>query len=193
MRQHPLNKLYESGAEPVNGQACKGMTRRAGPSNQFEDQQREAARQAARSQKKWAQNHRDFRLEIYRLLRYFRIDLSLPRLPYGIRDSQTVEVLVAPDCVPVWSESEMFDLSDKLRQAFGRYPASDRFPFAFIDSETGIDLVSTGAISFDTAIRVLRIRASSRAWFSAGGYRSLLEQFFWEVGGIRIPGSNEIA
>ena len=88
--KHPLRKIYESGAEPVDLQACKGMTSRPdafqAAVERLEAAEREKERAAARILKQWKERQQKFCKRLYDTLWHFRVTTSQLNLPFAVTD-----------------------------------------------------------------------------------------------------------
>jgi hypothetical protein len=78
--KHPLSKIYESGAEPIDLQARKGMTSRPdafqAEVERLEAVEREKEREEARILRAWKERQQKFCKQFYETLYYFRVAIS---------------------------------------------------------------------------------------------------------------------
>ena len=156
MKKHPMGKIFESGADPIDRQAHKGMTNRPGNAldhavDRIEAQAREKKRREARFEKHCKDLQQKFRKQLYSCVYDFRDISGRCRLPFAIHDPTAGVTLVPPDC-------NMLNLIDDVHQAFKRSKVSDVFPFTILDAETAQELVPAFTIPLSTATRILQLR-----------------------------------
>jgi hypothetical protein len=150
--KHPIRKIAESGATPVNSQACKGMRVHLDPYEQFIECKQAEEHDKARLAKECKKLQESFIKELYRLLKYYR-DTSF--LPFAIIDPRKKTKIIPPDCIAIWNEEHLNILFENLRHAFESYEPTGRFPLTMIDSKRGDDLISCDTVSLKTAIRAV--------------------------------------
>ena len=177
--KHPLHKIYESGAETIDLQACKGMTSRPdvfqAAVERLKAAEREKERDVARILKQW----NEFCRRLYDTLWHFRVATSQRNLPVAITDPPRMSIVVPSDAVPVWREAEVIRLMDFVRSAFAVYAPTDHFPLAFTEPDARTIIIPPRRISFDTASRILSI-------YTAAGFERMLKQILWDTERLRI-------
>jgi hypothetical protein len=156
--KHPLRKIFESGADPVDRRSSYGMTNRPNAIDRavenLEAHQQETARQNVRLAKEYKKEHIRFIDQLQWWLNSYP-KTGETRLPFSIVDPQTKTTIIPSEGITRWSERDINQLISQLRQAFASHQPSRRFPFSILDSATGHELAGPTTLLMKTAVYIL--------------------------------------
>jgi hypothetical protein len=157
--KHPLNKIFESGAEPINSTARNGMTNRPDAFGRFVErldaEQLEIERQKDRLAKEYKNQYEKFIDQLSWWLRYYP-DTGKTSLPFTLVDPTTKKTLLSCEEDASWSEVERDRPLQHIRHAFRDHPPTEKFPLIIMDAKKGIELAGPTTLLMKNAIYIFR-------------------------------------